>query len=149
MEPHFTVATWITELSDTIKFMQKYKTLEEFFSDLKQPRASEVTALRKIITETESELIEKLKWNAPSYSYHHDDRITFNMFNPGVTRLVFHAGAKTKEDKNAPPVFEDETGLLEWNSNIRATVSFNSVEKINESKHNLIKIIKKWLEVFD
>ncbi len=129
--------------------MQKYKSLEEVFTTLKQPRKSELELLRKIILETEPELKEQLKWNAPSYSYHHDDRITFNLFNPDCTRLVFHAGAKTKEDKKAPRVFEDETGLLEWNSNIRATVTFNSVEQINESKHNLIKIIKKWLELFD
>ncbi len=129
--------------------MQKYTSLEDVFTSLKQPRKSEVEALRKIILETEPELKEQLKWNAPSYSYNHDDRITFNLFNPDYTRLVFHAGAKTKEDKKAPPVFEDETGLLEWNSNIRATVIFSSLEQINESKQNLIKIIKKWLVLFD
>lgn len=129
--------------------MQKYKSLDEFYDNLKEPRKSEVEVLRKILFDTEGELKEQLKWNAPSYSYHHDDRITFNLFNSSFTRLVFHAGVARKENKKEPPVFKDETGLLEWNSNIRATISFNSVKQINESKHNLVKIIKKWLELFD
>ncbi len=129
--------------------MQKYKSLDDFFSSLTEPRKSEVEALRKIILETQTELKEQLKWNAPSYVFHHDDRITFNLFNPNFTRLVFHAGATTKEDKKAPPVFEDRSGLLEWNSNIRATASFNNVEQINSTKPKLVKIIKQWLDIFD
>ncbi len=129
--------------------MQKYKSLEEFFDDLKEPRKSEVEALRKIIFAAENDLKEQIKWNAPSYSFNHDDRITFNLFDPNSTRLVFHAGVKTKEDKKAPPIFDDETGLLEWNSNIRATASFENLKQISESKEELIKVIKKWLEVFD
>ncbi len=128
--------------------MQKYKTLDEFFNNLKEPRKSEVEALRAIILETECGLTEQLKWNAPSYSFNHDDRITFNLFNKDCTRLVFHAGATTKEDKKLPPIFEDETGLLEWNSNIRATVTFNSVKQITEHKHELRQLINKWLEMF-
>lgn len=128
--------------------MQKYKTLDEFFHDLNEPRKSEVEELRKIIHNTDKDLKEQLKWNAPSYYLHHDDRITFNLFNPNFTRLIFHAGATTKENKDTQPAFEDETGLLEWNSNIRATVSFDNVEQINQHKHNLEKVIKKWLQVF-
>ena len=129
--------------------MQKYKTLGEFFDDLKDPRKSEVEALRKIVFATKSELKEQLKWNAPSYSYHNNDRITFNLFNPNFTRLIFHVGGARKEDKKAPPVFEDETGLLEWNSNIRATATFKNLEQIQKHKDDLSKIIKKWLDVFD
>ncbi len=129
--------------------MQKYKTLDQFFNNLQEPRKAEVEVLRKIILGAESELKEHLKWNAPSYTFHHDDRITFNLFNPSFTQLVFHAGAITKEDKKSPPVFKDETGLLEWKSNIRATVTFNSIEQVNEHKEDLIRIIKKWLEMFD
>lgn len=129
--------------------MQKYTSLDDVFKNLKEPRKSEVETLRKIILGTEPELKEILKWNAPSYTFHDNDRITFNLFNPSITRLVFHAGAIRKEDKKAPQVFEDKTGLLEWNSNIRATVSFDNVNKINESKNDLIWIIKKWLKAFE
>ena len=129
--------------------MSKYKTLNEFFADLKEPRKSEVEALRKIILSTNSGLQEQLKWNAPSYSYHNNDRITFNLFNPNFTRVIFHVGGARKEDKKAPPVFNDETGLLEWNSDIRATATFKDLNQIQEHKDDLSKIIKKWLEVFD
>jgi hypothetical protein len=126
--------------------MQKYTSLDDVFNNLKEPRKSEVEALRKIILSTEPKLKEILKWNAPSYTYDSSDRITFNLFNPDFTRLVFHAGTGIKEDKKSPPVIEDKTGLMKWNSNIRATVTFNSVNQINESKEDLIWIIKTWLK---
>lgn len=129
--------------------MKKYKSLDEFFDDLKEPRKSEVEALRKIILDTESSLKEHLKWNAPSYSYLNEDRITFNLFNEDVTRLVFHAGASKKEDKKSPPIFKDKTKLLDWNSNIRATMAFNSLEQIHKHKQDISKIVKKWLSTFE
>jgi len=38
--------------------------------------------------------------------------------------LILHTGERPKEDKKAPRLFHDDTGPLEWNSNVRASISF-------------------------
>lgn len=128
--------------------MKKYKSLDEFFSDQVEPKKSEINELREIIFEAESGLKERLKWNAPSYYLNTDDRITFNLFNEEKVRIVIHAGAKRKEDKKSPPIFNDESGLLKWNSDIRATIEFGDIDDIHKKKKAIIKIIRKWLEIF-
>ena len=60
--------------------------------------------------------------------------------------LIFHTGAKPKEDKKAPPIYKDTIGLLRWNSNIRANVSFKSYDVFKQSKTLFIRTIQDWIE---
>ena len=60
--------------------------------------------------------------------------------------LILHTGAKPKEDKKAPHLYTDDTELLEWKSNIRATITFFDLTDFL-SKRNLFKIaVKRWIE---
>jgi hypothetical protein len=54
-------------------------------------------------------------------------------------------GAIKKEDKSAEPIFIDSTGLLDWNSNIRATMTFEDLADISSKKKDIITVLKKWL----
>ncbi len=108
--------------------MQKYKTVEEFLEDLSEDKRLQVDTLRDIILGTESQLEEHIKWNAPSYVLDGEDRITFNLMNKqGVVKLVFHMGATRKEDKKGAPIMQDDSGLIEWSSDIRGTVTVTSI----------------------
>ena len=126
--------------------MQKYKTVEEFIADLKDDKLSQVEALRGIILETKPQLKEHIKWNAPSYVLEGEDRITFNLMNKqGVVKLIFHMGATRKEDKKGTPVMHDESGLIEWSSDIRGMITFTTLEDITSNLISLRKIIDDWL----
>ena len=128
--------------------MQKYKTLEEFLNDLSPDKRLQVDTLRGLILKTEPRLEEHIKWNAPSYVLDGEDRITFNLMNKqGVVKLVFHMGATRKEDKNGAPVMHDESGLIEWSSDIRGMITFTSIEDVNSNLTSLQKIIKDWLSL--
>jgi hypothetical protein len=128
--------------------MNKYKTVEAFLADLDPSKSEQVTLLREIIKTAQPSLEEHIKWNAPSYIHDGEDRITFNLFNKeGVVKLVFHMGAKRKEDKNAAPLLADDFGLVVWSSDIRGTVSFASLADIEANKEPLTKLVKNWLEV--
>jgi len=60
--------------------------------------------------------------------------------------LILHTGARPKEDKKAPHLYTDQTGLLEWNSNIRATISFSDLSDFL-SKRNIFKqAVTRWVE---
>jgi len=125
--------------------MNKYLTVEEFITDLSDERQQQVQALRALIKTTHPELTEHIKWNAPSYVLDSEDRITFNMHYPDRTMILIHMGATRKENKKADPIMKDETGLVEWNSDIRGTVSFSSLDEIANSQADLTKILNAWL----
>ncbi|QHN42991.1 hypothetical protein GII36_03985 [Candidatus Mycosynbacter amalyticus] len=129
-------------------FMQKYKTVEEFVNDLNDDKQSQVGMLRDLILSTEPQLEEHIKWNAPSYVLDGEDRITFNLMNKeGVVKLVLHMGATRKEDKKGTPLMQDESGLIEWSSDIRGMITFNSSTNISSNATSLKKIIKDWLAI--
>jgi Uncharacterized conserved protein len=128
--------------------MQKYKTLEEFFDDLSDDKRAQVEKLRGLILAAEPRLEEHLKWNAPSYVLDGEDRITFNLMNKqGVVKLVLHMGATRKEDKQGAPVMRDESGLIEWSSDIRGMMTFSDIENINSKLASLKKIVEDWLSI--
>ncbi|MDB5181174.1 MAG: hypothetical protein JWO54_937 [Candidatus Saccharibacteria bacterium] len=128
--------------------MQKYKTLDEFLNDLNEDKRLQVDTLRDLILKTEPQLEEHIKWNAPSYVLDGEDRITFNLMNKrGVVKLIFHMGATRKEDKRGTPVMQDDSGLIEWSSDIRGMVTFTTIKDITSNLIPLEKIIKNWLSI--
>lgn len=128
--------------------MQKYKTVEEFLNSLDVDKRQLVDTLRDLILKTEPNLEEHIKWNAPSYVLDGEDRITFNLMNKqGVVKLVLHMGATRKEDKKGAPVLQDTSGLIEWNSDIRGTITFNEIDDIQSNLPALKIVLKNWLTV--
>lgn len=137
-------SSWYSELMNSIKF----KTIDEFLNDLDANKRQQVDELRRLILTTEPNLQEHIKWNAPSYVLGGEDRITFNLMNKQqVVKLIFHMGATRKEDKKGSPVMQDESGLLEWSSDIRAMATFTSIEEITSHQDLLQNIIKNWLSI--
>lgn len=127
--------------------MNKYSTVDEFLQDLSDDRKQQINALRRIILNTNPNLAEHIKWNSPSYALNGEDRLTFNMHYPDKTMLLLHMGATRKEDKKGVPVMKDESGLITWNSDIRGTLSFTTLEQIEDRHLQLEKIISRWLAV--
>ncbi|QQR64576.1 DUF1801 domain-containing protein [Candidatus Kaiserbacteria bacterium] len=128
--------------------MEKYKSLEEFFSGQDAEKLQQIMAVRKVILSSSSDLTESLKWNAPNYLYKGEDRITFNVMNKqNKVKVVIHMGAKKKEDKKGSPVIADPDELVEWNSDIRGVIQFENLNDINLKSKNFKKLIKNWLNV--
>lgn len=101
--------------------------------------------IRKIILESNNNLTEHIKWNAPSFCFKDEDKITFKLNSKDNIQIIFHRGAKVKEvpkDK----FINESTGILKWATNDRAVATFVSLEQINENKDSLIKIINEWIE---
>jgi hypothetical protein len=127
--------------------MKRYNSVAEFLDDLDQNKKDQVEALRKVILANKN-ITEHIKWNAPSYVYDGEDRITFNLQNKeGLVRLVLHMGATRKENKKGEPLLKDATGLIVWNSDIRGMLTFDSLDDI-KSKHDPTElVIKQWLAI--
>lgn len=122
-------------------------SVEEFLQKLDHPFKKEIEAVRNIILSTNPEITEHIKWNAPSFCYQNEDRVTFNLHGKGYFRLIFHCGAKIKATKAQTRLFEDTTGLLDWAANDRAILKLTSMEDVQSKQNQLAELVTKWLEV--
>ena len=126
--------------------MNKYKSIEEFLSDQTADKLQEINKLRELILHTEPRLVENLKWNAPNYVYNDEDRITFNVINKqNKVKIVIHMGPTRKENKKGSPLLPNDQGLVEWNSDIRGTISFEDIHDVNTKSTRLQKLFRDWL----
>lgn len=121
------------------------KTHQEFLSEFADERKPLVNALLIAITEECPNLTEIIKWNAPSFCDNGKDRMTIMLHKKNIVGLILHTGAKPKEDKKAPRLYDDGTGLLEWNSNIRATISFTSIDDFLAKQELFKKAVTTWV----
>jgi hypothetical protein len=119
----------------------------EFMNALEHAQKKEIEEVRKIILSANNGLAETIKWNAPNYSFKDEDRITFNFHGKGYFLLIFHCGAKAKQKKEKGRLFNDTTKLLEWITDDRATVKFESMSDVIAKQGRLTEVINKWLEV--
>ena len=119
--------------------------VKEFIQTSKHPLKKALEEIREIILGTDKRITEHIKWNAPSFCFNGDDRITFNLSKNDRILLIFHRGAKVKDGKSKEPLFEDTTGMLEWLAHDRAVVKIQTIEEVAGKKAVLTKIVKRWL----
>ena len=53
-----------------------------FIEKTDHPQKQEITALRNIILNSDPEITEHIKWNAPSFCVNGEDRFTFKLNSP-------------------------------------------------------------------
>ena len=119
---------------------------QAFLSKFHDERKSLIEAILEAILEACPNLSETIKWNAPTFCYEGKDRMTIMLHKKDKVGLILHTGAKPKEDKKAPHLYQDDTGLLEWNSNIRATITFYAVADFSSKRNLFKKAVKRWVD---
>lgn len=119
--------------------------VDNFLKELNHPQIDEIEQIREIILKTDTEITEIIKWNAPSYVYNGQDRITFH-FPPKRDKflLVFHTGAKVKARSTAN-IIRDESGLLEWKSDDRAIMTFKDNKFLEDNKTYIKTLVHEWI----
>jgi hypothetical protein len=125
--------------------------VDDYLKKLKHPLVDVVKALRRIILNTDSEIGEEIKWNAPTFFYAGEMGpfnpkeykryiVVFNLYKKDCIRLVFPSGAKVK----------DATGLLEGDyADGRRLAMFYDLKDVKGKEKALQQIIKKWLTLLD
>lgn len=117
--------------------------VDQFLRELQHSRKDEVMRVRSIILAADPEITEKIKWNAPSFSYKGEDRITFRLQPGDRVQLVFHRGAKAGENEGFS--FDEDSGLLEWITHERAVVTIRDQEDLDEIEGRLIEVVRRWV----
>jgi uncharacterized protein YdhG (YjbR/CyaY superfamily) len=119
---------------------------QSFLTQFDDARKPLVEAMLQAIDEECPDLTKIIKWNAPSFCDDGKDRLTVMLHKIDRVGLILHTGVKPKEDKKAPRLYEDNTGILEWNSNIRATILFVDMTDFLSKRSLFKKAVKQWID---
>lgn len=112
--------------------------LDAWLAALDHPRKAEVAALVAIALAARPGITGHIKWNAPSFLYAGDDRVTL-----GVLQIVFHRGAKVRDA--AGFAFADDSGLIRMVAPDRGVVTLAKGE-VAAKADALGRLIARWVE---
>ncbi len=121
--------------------------LKTYLDELEHPLKQEILEMREIILESNKQLTEHIKWNAPSYCINGEDRITFNLHGTKHFRLVFHCGVKIKARKLKGKISSDKANWLEWAAEDRALLTFSDMIEIMQKKKTVQQMINEWIRL--
>lgn len=125
--------------------------VDAYLRKLKHRLVDVVKALRQIILNTDRQIGEEIKWNAPTFFYTGEMKpfnpkeykryiVVFNLYRKDCIRLVFPSGAK----------INDTSGLLEGDyADGRRLALFHSTEDVDAKSKALQRAIKRWLALLD
>jgi hypothetical protein len=111
---------------------------------LNHPLKEGVEQLRTAILDSNDQITEHIKWNAPSFCYKGEDRVTFRLYPEDRVQLIFHRGAKVKGDA-ADFAFDDHTGLLKWVAADRAVVAIRDAKDVEAKQRDLVEVVNRWV----
>lgn len=129
------------------KKTQAANNVDEHISRLNHPLQDVVQALRKIITGSDEQVGEHIKWNSPAYYYkgpmgafkpktYQKDLAVLHLHKPNQILMVFPTGSN----------IADSTGTLEGNyEDGRRMITIRNYEELEAKSHQIQSIIKNWL----
>ena len=125
------------------KLPEPVSIVDAYLDDLVHARKDEVLALRELILAAVPDLVERIKWNAPSFGPGEDDRITMRLHPGDRLQLILHRGAKAGADDLFR--FEDPGKLIAWAAPDRGVVNFKDVADMAGKAEPLSDILRRWV----
>lgn len=122
---------------------EKLSAVDAYLDDLQHARKTEVAALRLVILSAVPDLVERIKWNAPSFGLGEDDRITMRLHPGDRLQLILHRGAKAGADDFFR--FEDPDRLIAWAAPDRGLVTFRDADDLASKSAPLTEILRRWI----
>lgn len=111
--------------------------VDEFMKNLDHPFKAEVQVVRDIIKGVNKNIVEEIKWKAPSFSYKGEYLVTFNLWEQKRVHLVFH-------NAMIPKV---KSKLLEGDYKDRRMFYFSDMKDIKAKKSSLEKALKDLIKL--
>jgi hypothetical protein len=125
--------------------MVRARTIDEFRHDLAPGQLETVDRLRAIAAASGTHLVERIKWNAPSFAQGETDRITLGLEKDGGIRVVLHRGATAV----TPPgfAFAAPADLVQWAAPDRGILRFSSAAAVDNRADEIGDVFRRWLEI--
>ena len=118
--------------------MNKNPIVDEYLEKKQHPMNAEIQRVREIILATHPDMVETIKWSAPTFMYKGNMASYFMNAKKHVS-LMFHKGA----------MIDDPTGLLQGDGKEGRTAKFASMEDIEAHKSDLETVVNAWVALQD
>lgn len=119
-------------------------SIEAFRAGLDPETLATVDRLRAIVASAHPDLVERIKWNAPSFALGEDDLITLGLERRGGVRLVLHRGARPKDPAGFS--FDDPAGLARWPAVDRGVAVFPNADAVEAEAEALRDLCARWVQ---
>ncbi|MET3898933.1 hypothetical protein ABIB57_002885 [Devosia sp. UYZn731] len=116
--------------------------IDSYLQTLTHSRKAEVETLRRLILDAVPGLVERIKWNAPSFGLT-DDRITMRLHPGDRVQLILHRGAKAGADDLFR--FEDPDKLIAWAAPDRGVITFVDAGDLAQKSEALVPVLRRWV----
>jgi hypothetical protein len=113
-----------------------------FMAALDHPLKTDIEIVRKLILGASPAISDGVKWNSLSFRKS-DWFATVNLRSKDVVQLVFHTGAKAKD--NPELKIPDADGLLLWLAKDRALITLGVGKTIKANRAAFEAIVKAWI----
>jgi hypothetical protein len=124
--------------------LNRNPAVDQFMQVLEHPLKAEIALLCDVILDSDAHISEQIKWNAPSFGYAGEDRITFNLRAADRMQLIFHRGAKVKSAEGF--IFGDPAGLMTWPAVDRGIVTLHNMQEIEIRQDALLDVVQRWMQ---
>src|SRR5262245_55000290 len=112
--------------------------------ELDHPLKRDIEAVRRIILGVSPEIREGIKWNGPSFRMT-DYFATVFLRATDRVQLIFHKGAKVKDNATKPMRMADPSGLIQWLATDRCFVTLGAGKQIQANRAALENIVREWI----
>ncbi|MGZ5134829.1 MAG: DUF1801 domain-containing protein [Flavitalea sp.] len=109
--------------------------VREYMRKLRHPLKLEIEVVRDIIKNSNPKILERIKWNAPSY-YFLQDLATFNPRSIKNIHIVFHH----------PSIVKIKSSLLEGDYKDRRMVYLRNMDDIKSNQKELERIMNELVQ---
>jgi hypothetical protein len=134
----------VSNKTRTTKATRMVRGVDDFMASLEHPLKAEIEAIRKIILDADTRIQESIKWNAPSF-FITEHFATLKLWPPETVQIVFHRGAKIKDD-GKQVVIDDPSNLLKWVTRDRCLATFLDIKDVEAKRTAINAIVKQWIE---
>ena len=112
-------------------------TVDEYLDSLEHAHLAGIRSLRAAILAADPRIVERIKWNAPSFGLGDDDLVTMRLAPKDAFQLVFHRGV---EKQAGSVTLDDPDGLLVWKAPDRAVVDLTRADP-----EAVVALVQAWL----
>jgi Domain of unknown function (DU1801) len=123
--------------------MTKIAKVEDYLATAEHARMDEIVVLRAAILKSSKVITEHIKWNAPSFCWKGEDRVTMRLHPKDRLELIFHRGAKMKTGKS--PTIDDPNGLIAWVAADRGVLSVQDPSMLKARKSEIVRLVTEWM----
>ena len=117
-------------------------SVDEFLQQAQHPHTAAIQLLRKAILSCEKGISEEIKWNAPSFIFAGDNRLTFRLQPGNRVELILHRGSRPKPLGKFR--FDDASGLVCWVAPDRGQIVIADLADAKKKVATIADIARGW-----